>query len=149
MDLLDYISSMATATGTVLYVEDDPSHAYMMQKAFIRAGLTDSFQTTPDAPAAVSYLEGSRTFCDRTKYPLPKVVIVDLKLPQMDGLELLGWIRTQPKLRDLPVVVFSVSQDESDQKTAKALRADDYWVKPQSADEFPRFVEQVKRRWLP
>lgn len=142
------MSNMAASAPTVLYVEDDPSHAYIMQKAFIRAGLTDSFQTTPDAPAAVSYLQGTRTFSDRNKYPLPKVVVLDLKLPQMNGLDLLGWIRGQPDLRHLPVVVFSVSDDESDKKAARALKADEYWVKPQAPEDFPKFVDRVRQKWL-
>ncbi len=144
----DYMLNMNAPPATVLYVEDEASHAYLMQRAFMQAGLADSFQTVPDGPAAVSYLAGDRTFSDRSKYPLPKVVLLDLRLPDMNGLELLEWIRCQSNHRQLPVVVFSVSGEEEDKTTAKALHADEYWLKPESPDEFPRLVQRVKEKWL-
>lgn len=119
-----------------------------MQKAFIRAGLLDTLQTVPDAETAVSYLSGDRTFSDRRKYPVPAVVLLDLKLPGMSGIKFLEWLRSQGDCRDLPVVVFSATEQEGQKAKCKALQVEDYWIKPVSPQEFLLCADELRERWL-
>ncbi len=134
--------------ATVLYVEDEEFDAMFMRRAFERMGLTGSLKVVADGQQAIDYLAGNGAYADRREHPLPAVILLDLKLPVLSGFEVLGWLRQQPGLRNLPVVVFSSSDQPEDQAMASELGANDFVQKPSSALEFPRVVERLKQRWL-
>jgi len=133
----------------VLYVEDEESDVYFMRRSFCRAGLEECLRVVVDGQAAIDYLAGQGLFANRQKYPLPAVVLLDLNLPTVSGFQVLQWIREQPPLRQLPVVIFSSSARAEDRLRATELGANDYLEKPDSGLDFGAVLEALQRKWLP
>lgn len=118
-----------TAPRTVLLVEDDPNDRLIVHNAFERAASEIRVRMCVDGEDAVAYLSGTGEYADRTAFPLPDVVLLDLKLPRKSGLEVLGWMRDRDPFRSLPVFILSSSQERSDIDLAFALGANGYLVK--------------------
>src|SRR5512142_149337 len=96
-------------TGHILVAEDDPTDAYFFERAFRRAGLPVTLHFVRDGQEVLDYLQGSGQFADRTLHPRPQLVLLDLNMPRLDGFQVLTWIRKQPSLHHLQVVIFSSS----------------------------------------
>src|SRR2546430_7134116 len=101
-----------------------------MQRAIRASKLSVRLQVATNGQEALDYLTGAGKYSDRAQYPLPAVVLLDLKLPYVHGFEVLGWIRQQSALSETKVVVLTSSPEERDQKKAKELGAKAYLVKP-------------------
>lgn len=132
----------------VLYVEDEENDAYFMRRSFARAGLETCLQVVDDGQAAIDYISGRGVFANRQKYPMPSMVLLDLNLPTVSGFQVLKWIRQQPQLQELPVIIFSSSPREEDKSRAKELDADDYLEKPDSGIGFGTILEALKQKWF-
>ncbi len=117
-------------TKTILLVEDDENDVFFMRRAIQKANLNLSMQVAMDGQSAIDYLDGNGDYSDRTKYPLPRAVFMDLKLPYVHGFEVLAWIRQKPSLRDLPVMILTSSPEDRDRQEAEKLGAQAYCVKP-------------------
>ncbi len=124
----------------VLYAEDEDNDAFLMQRAFSKARVSNPLQIVVDGAAAIRYLSGAGEFSDRQRYPAPCLVLLDLNLPRQSGLEVLQWVRAQPGLSTLPVVILTSSNQDSDIGSAYALGANGYLVKPPSSE---RLIELV------
>ena len=107
-----------SARSLILLVEDDRDDAFFLRRAFLRAGLSHPIVDVRNGQQAVNYLSGNALFADRSLYPLPKLVVVDLKLPLMDGFELLAWLQNRPEFGSLLVIVISSSNLDSDKEKA-------------------------------
>src|SRR5436190_9188254 len=107
----------------ILQVEDDKNDVFLLRNMFDRAGITSTVHVVTDGQMAIDYLDGKGQFADRQKYPLPSLVLTDLNLPRKNGLEVLQWIRSQPRLKELEVVVFSSSALQKDVDQASELGA--------------------------
>jgi CheY-like chemotaxis protein len=101
-------------TNTVLLVEDNPSDVFIVRRTFQKLELESSVQVVSDGDQAIAYLSGTGKYSDREQFPLPAVVLLDLKLPRRFGLEVLEWLKAQPILCRLPVVVLTSSKQPSD-----------------------------------
>jgi len=134
--------------GHILVAEDDPTDAYFFERAFRRAGLPVALHFVHDGEVVVDYLQGRGSFADRIHHPLPHVVLLDLQMPRMDGFEVLDWIRHQPQLANLEVVIFSSSEAARDMNRAYRLGANSYMVKPHSMEELMGLVATFKKHWL-
>jgi CheY-like chemotaxis protein len=134
--------------ASVLYVEDEENDVFFMRRSFQRAGLNQSLKVVIDGQEAIDYLSGRGRFGNRTEYPLPTVVLLDLNLPTVSGFQVLTWIRTQPQFRQLPVVIFSSSARPEDKSRAKELGADDYLEKPGSGLEFGIALQALNQKWI-
>src|SRR5690349_6883366 len=99
--------------GTILLIEDDPTDTALIQRAFQKVGVQNPVSHVAHGDTALAYLEGLNEYADRIKFPLPILIILDLKLPGMNGLQLLKWIRTKRELRLIPVVVLTGSTDQT------------------------------------
>jgi len=117
-------------TKTILLVEDDENDVFFMRRAIQKANLNLSMEVAMNGQLAIDYLEGNGAYGDRTKYPLPWAVFLDLKLPYVRGFEVLAWIRQKPSLRELPVMILTSSPEERDRREAEKLGAQAYCVKP-------------------
>jgi CheY-like chemotaxis protein len=136
------------ASGTVLYVEDEEFDVVFMARAFKQANLDQSLQVVVDGQQAIDYLAGKPPYTDRSRHPLPAVILLDLNLPLVSGFEVLKWLRQQPPYEALPVVVFSSSARGEDQQKATELGANAYVQKPSSGLDFVDVVQQLKQQWL-
>jgi CheY-like chemotaxis protein len=139
---------MTAAGPTVLYVDDDESDRFFMQLAFSDARLSSALQIVEDGQAAIQYLSGEGSFADRTAYPFPSLILLDIKLPGLSGFEVLNWIRSQPGCAGLPVVLFSSSNLPADRLRANQLGAQDYIEKPGSGLLYRRILERLCAKWL-
>src|SRR3989454_7510757 len=118
------------STGTILLAEDDPNDVILFQRAMGRASLSaDSMKVVPDGEQAISYLSGQGVHADRDLYPLPALLLLDLKMPRKSGLEVLSWLRKQPQLRHLIVVFLTSSNSAEDIRLAYEAGANSYLVK--------------------
>ena len=131
-----------TSQLTVLHVEDDPNDVLLLQRAFRRAGLTHALQVVTDGDQAVAYLTGQGQYTDRSAHPLPSLILLDLKLPRRSGLEVLAWLRSDPEVKKLPVIVLTSSRLSEDVDRAYALGANSYMAKP--SGNYDGLAEMVK-----
>ncbi len=135
-------------TGHVLVAEDDPTDAYFFQRAFKRAGVPVILHFVRDGQEVLDYLQGTGQFADRTHHPLPQLILLDLKMPRLDGFDVLEWVRKQSSLDGLQIVIFSASDQPKDIKRALGLGANSYLVKPHSMEELTALVGRFKKYWL-
>jgi CheY-like chemotaxis protein len=115
----------------ILLVENDESDALLIGGAFAKAGVANPHRIVKDANVAISYLKGEGPYANRKRHPLPGLILLDLKLPGIDGFEVLKWIRRQPELKNLPVVVLISPYEVWQVNRARQLGADSFLVKPQ------------------
>ena len=132
----------------ILLVEDDYNDVLLIQRAFRKANIKPLVSNVSDGDEAVLYLQGEGKYADRSQYPVPLLILLDLKLPRRSGLEVLAWIRQQPELRRLLVIVLTSSQEDSDLTQAYDLGANSYLVKPIDFQEFVRLVELIDDYWF-
>jgi CheY-like chemotaxis protein len=134
-------------TATILLVEDDPTDTILIRRALARAGIMNHLQVVADGDAAVAYLAGDPPY-ERAKNPLPSLVLLDLKLPRRSGLEVLEWMRQQPGLRRVPVIVLTSSSEHQDVRVAYDHGACGYLVKPSSFAKLIEVMESVRSYWI-
>ena len=125
---------------TVLLAEDDPNDLLFFKRAICKANLAISLQVVENGVEAVKYLMGEDSYADRESYPLPRLIITDIKMPLMNGFELLAWVKQQPDLQYIPVAVMSSSEEAAKRNQATALGASSYLLKSVS---FDALVENV------
>jgi CheY-like chemotaxis protein len=134
-------------TKTILQVEDDPNDVFLFQHAMRKAGVTTPIQVASDGQQAIDYLAGTGRFADRQTFPLPSLVLLDLKLPYVMGLDVLKWIRQQPGPARI-VVLLSASGQEADIASAYRLGANGYLIKPSEASKLEEIARAIKSFWL-
>ena len=137
-----------SARSLILLVEDSRDDAFFLRRAFLKAGLSHPIVDVRNGQQAVNYLSGNALYADRSLYPMPKMVLVDLKMPLMDGFELLAWLQSQPELEQLAVIVISSSDHASDKEKAIKLGAKDYFVKPNTPEELVQLAEGINARLI-
>jgi CheY-like chemotaxis protein len=136
-----------TGDLTVLLVEDDSDDIVLTRIALHDAGVEPLF-VTRDGDEAVAYLAGGEGYADRTAHPLPGLILLDLKLPRRSGFEVLEWLRAQPGLRRIPVVVLTSSRESIDINRAYELGANSYMVKPVSNDALLGLARTLNMYWF-
>jgi DNA-binding response OmpR family regulator len=134
--------------GHILVAEDDPTDAYFFERAFKRAGIPVVLHFVRDGQEVLDYLQGEGQFADRAAYPLPRLVLLDLNMPRLNGFEVLEWVREQRGFNGMQMVIFSSSDETKDINRAYGLGANWYLVKPHSMDELTALVGRFKKFWL-
>lgn len=132
----------------ILVVEDDENDVVLIGRAFRRGRLANPLRFVGDGEAARNYLAGTGEFADRDAHPLPVLVLLDLKLPRLSGLELLEWLRADGSLSGVPVVVLTSSRENRDLERAYALGANSYLVKPVAFEALLELVQAIDLYWL-
>jgi len=135
-------------SNAILLVEDDENDIFFMKRAFKDAGIFNPLRVSQDGREAMDYLGGDGVYADREKFPLPCLALLDLKLPRVMGLELLKWVREQPELTSLVVIIFSSSQVGHDIDMAYQLGANAFLVKPSGPLELREIAVGIKQFWL-
>lgn len=139
---------MYSSNEPILLVEDDSNDVLLFQRAFRRAQISNPIHIVTDGDQAVHYLGGIDQYQDRTRYPLPLLVLLDLKLPRRSGIEVLEWVRQQPNLRRLPVVILTSSRESTDINLAYEKGANSYLLKPPSFDDLQSLLQTFHFYWL-
>jgi DNA-binding response OmpR family regulator len=135
------------AKNKILVVEDDENDVFFLQNAIKAAGIQIPVHVARDGRQALDYLGGVAACADREQFPLPSLILLDLKLPQLMGLDVLRWIRARPEL-SMPVIILSASKNEADIEAAYRLGANAYLVKPNAVGRLLEMVRAIKDFWL-
>ena len=133
---------------TILLVEDDSNDVLLLQRALKQTGVAADLQVVAKGSEAIKYLEGQGAYADRSKFPLPEMVLLDLMLPMKSGLEVLRFIRHTPFLKHLVVIILSSSSDQTDIERAYVLGANCYLVKPADFNDSKKQIRQICKYWL-
>jgi CheY-like chemotaxis protein len=131
----------------ILQVEDDPNDVFLLQHAMTQAEVANPIQVATDGQQAIDYLKGAGKFSDRETFPLPCLVLLDLKLPPVMGLNVLRWIRQQPAPA-LVVVMLTASGEDTDIAAAYRLGANAFLTKPSKASRLEDMAKALKDFWL-
>ena len=134
--------------GAVMLVEDDPNDVALTELAFERARFGNPLQVVSDGEQAIAYLDAKAPYTDRGRFPIPILVLLDLKLPRRSGFEVLAWIRSTPILRRLPVVVLTSSAQSPDIDRAYDAGANSYLVKPVAFENLLGLVQTLGLYWI-
>jgi CheY-like chemotaxis protein len=132
----------------ILQVEDEETDVLLLRHAFKKADIANPLFVASDGAEAISYLSGEGRFANRAEYPLPSLVLLDLKLPDKPGLAVLEWMRSQTHLKTIVVVAFTSSDYEGDIKRAYELGVNSYAVKPSDNDKRVQFALRLRDWWL-
>lgn len=133
---------------TILLVEDDPAHAEIARRNLDGCRMANRMIHLPDGQAALDYLFGREQYADRRAFPRPHLILLDLRLPKVDGLEVLARLKENEETASIPVVVLTTSAAESDMIAAYANHVNSYLVKPVDFDKFTRLMEAFGYYWI-
>lgn len=131
----------------ILVLEDNEDDAKLLIKALQKNGIDTPVVILPDGVEGAAYLAGQGKYSDRRRYPLPCVLIVDIKMPRMGGLEFLDWLKANPGFQVIPTLVLSSSQVESDVSRAYRSGANSYMVKPTNFADLQDLVKVIADYW--
>ena len=132
----------------ILLAEDRDDDSLLIRVAFRKTGLPHQLFQVGTGNEVVDYLEGVRSFSNRTQFPSPDLLLLDLKMPRMDGFDVLAWLRQTPDKASLPVIVLSGSDRAEDKAMASKLGARDYYVKSPDPQQTKTQLLEICSRWL-
>ncbi|MEW6658940.1 MAG: response regulator [Thermodesulfobacteriota bacterium] len=132
----------------ILLVEDNRLDIELTLDAFKEARLGNSVHVAKNGEEALDYLFGRKQFGDREQYPLPDIILLDLKMPGLDGFEVLRRVKAEPEVKRIPVIILTSSREEGDLALSYDCGANSYLTKPVSFEGFLKVVRQVQDYWL-
>jgi CheY-like chemotaxis protein len=132
----------------ILLVEDDEDHAFLIRRVFWKGTPIMPLQIVTSGEEAIEYLEGMGRYSNRAEFPLPAVVLLDLRLPGISGFDVLKWIRQQPGIKTMRVVVMTGSELAQDASLACILGADSFITKPMEFASLIRMIQASRSYWL-
>lgn len=139
---------MLESNGLVLLVDDSEDDALLIQRAFARSGSAPAIQWITDGNDATLYMCGHRQYSDRTRYPLPSLVLLDLKLPVKNGFEVLRWLRSYSAFAPIPIIIMSDCSDPRIIRRAYELGANSFLRKPHTEELRRQVVDVLREYWL-
>jgi CheY-like chemotaxis protein len=131
----------------ILIAEDDQNDVFILKRALRTAGFNNPFHISKDGADVMSYLKGEEPYSDREKHQFPRVLFTDLKMPNVDGFELLQWLKDHEEYSVIPRLVLSSSQQPQDIERAYQLGANSYLVKPATFDDLVKLLRLVLDYW--
>jgi CheY-like chemotaxis protein len=144
----DMTPEFGPASAPILLAEDNSHDVFFARHALQRTRLTNPLFVVEDGSQAVHYLRGTGCYADRRNFPLPGLLLLDLRMPGMDGFEVLRWLDAQPAFDHLPTVMLSISERGSDARMAREFGASDYRIKPAAIDDFVTLLRDLHALWL-
>lgn len=132
----------------VLVAEDRDDDLFMLRRSFQQLGFETPVQYVRDGSEAIAYLAGEGKFANRREYPLPALLLLDLKMPRKNGFEVLEWIQQQPNLTKLRTIVLTTSEDIYEVNRAYKLGAASFLTKPLNFTEFKDTIQMVHNYWM-
>ena len=146
--MLQSVNNLLPDQGVILLVEDRDDDVLLIRRAFERAKILNPLHVASNGEEAVAYLKGEGKYSNRDEYPLPDLVLLDLKMPGLNGFDVLQWIRRQPGFASLRVVVLTSSDQMRDVNEAYHLGANSYLVKPTEIEDFVALTRAISGYWL-
>lgn len=140
--------SMEQKPQVVLSVDDNDVDGALLERAFKRTSIPARLFRVSEGPQALAYLSGDGIYQDRESYPLPDLVLLDLAMPKMSGMEVLKWIRQEPLVKKTKVLIFTSSVRPEDEQSASQIGADGYLLKPTKFDDLKKLVQEINESWL-
>jgi CheY-like chemotaxis protein len=137
-----------SAQALILLVDDSDNDIVLMRRAFIKARVLNPLLTIASGEEAVAYLTGTGRYANRAEYPLPGLILLDIKMQGMDGFDVLRWIRSQPGLKSLRVVMLTSSNEMRDVNLAYQLGANSFLIKPVDFERFVEISQALSGYWL-
>ncbi|HUR60731.1 MAG TPA: response regulator [Opitutaceae bacterium] len=138
---------MPNTERSILIVEDDINDQTFIQRALKRCGVTGRVCVVNDGEEATAFLRGVGLYEDRTLHPLPRLVITDVKMPRMGGIELLGWMNARAEFRLIPTIILTSSSDRADIGAAFSSGAKGYMIKPVQFGELETLMRTIVEYW--
>jgi len=132
----------------ILLVEDNPMDVILTLDAFKEAKLNNKINVAHDGEEALDYLFGNEKYADRILYPLPSLILLDLKMPRIDGFEVLKQIKNTEKLKRIPVIILTSSKEEGDRALSYDIGANSYLLKPVNFNGFVDVVKKIDDYWF-
>ncbi len=132
----------------ILQAEDDENDVIFLKYVFKNAGIPNPLYSVADGREVVDYLSGTGAFGDRVTYPIPTLIFLDLKMPRMDGLDTLQWIRAHSVFRSLTVIMFTASASQQDINRAYELGANSFIIKPAGTEELTTLFRSLHAYWF-
>lgn len=132
----------------ILLAKDNEDYAVLLQRAIRTANIFANLQIVRDGKEAIDYLAGAESYADRIKHPFPKLVLLDLKMPRLDGFGVLSAVRQRLGFTRLPVIVLTHSDDPADIRRAYELGATSYFRKPDSLEGLDEMIHVLHAYWL-
>jgi two-component system response regulator len=139
---------MTFEPSSILLVEDEEAHAELTVRAIRKAGNANRVDVVYDGEEALDYLFNGEKYADRSKYPTPGLILLDIKLPGIDGIEVLQKIKQEPNLRKIPVIILTTSEREEDIARSYDYHANSYLTKPVGFKEFEEKIRQIDFYWM-
>ncbi|MEY2427672.1 MAG: hypothetical protein QOJ40_557 [Verrucomicrobiota bacterium] len=130
-----------------LVAEDNPNDLELLMHSVRNSGLRVDIKVATDGEETIDYLLGKGKFADRAAYPFPDVIVLDLKMPRIDGLQVLRWLRQHPQFADLPTIMLSGSGLEKDVQEAYKLGVSTYFTKPYDLEQLREVVKVMIDYW--
>ncbi len=134
--------------GLILLIEDLEDDVTLIRNGLRKGRVQNPIHAVRDGEEAIAYLQGEGKFANRDEFPLPALILLDLKLPRFDGFEVLRWIRSQPGLNGLRVIVLTSSEEIRDVNRAYELGANSFLIKPLDFNQFVATGELINKYWL-
>jgi CheY-like chemotaxis protein len=131
----------------ILIAEDDENDAIILQTALRKAGFKNPFRFCRDGVDVLAYLRGEGRYDNRQEFPFPRILITDLKMPKMGGIEILKWLYHHPECNLIPKIVFTASQQASDIFEAYKWGANSYLVKPRGYEDLTHILKVFFDYW--
>jgi CheY-like chemotaxis protein len=139
---------MPNRNHAILLVDDDPNDRFLIRRAFQRLGIGNPLFEVSDGAEAIAYLAGEQKYADREKFPYPGVLLLDLQMPRVDGLEVLQWIRTELAAPGLLVIVLSRVDEIRMVNRAYALGANSFLTKPGNEQDLESLIKAFRDYWI-
>ena len=139
---------MSLETQTILVAEDDDNDYFLLDRAIKKAGIRNPVQRVINGQEVIHYLSGTSPYSDRTAYPFPHLLLLDLKLPGKHGFDVLEWIRSREATKVLLVIIHSSSKQADDIHKAYELGANGYVPKATSVEDLIEVMSAIKAYWL-
>ncbi len=132
---------------SILLVEDDENDTFFVRRAVLHADRGHTVHPVSDATEAIKYLQGEGRYHNREEFPVPNVILTDIKMPLMDGFEFLQWLKTNRSVLIIPIIVYSSSSQERDIRRAYELGANAYITKPHSYETLASTLHSIYDFW--
>jgi CheY-like chemotaxis protein len=139
---------MPNRNQIVLLIDDDPNDRFLIRRSFQRLGIQNPLHEVNDGAEAIAYLEGHGPYSDRVKYPFPGILLLDLQMPRIDGLQVLEWIRSKLTIPGLLIVVLSRLDEIRQVNRAYALGANSFLTKPGTEEDLHSLITAFRDYWI-